>query len=287
MMNSIRYESLMESLERFHTEMVRAGEDFYIYDVFHTPQADYPFRMEEYGCCICLEGETRGSIDLMPCTMKASSMVVNVPGQLLERHFMSEDFRGIGIVMSREFIRGLGFPYNFELDRMLRESPVIDLQPSELEAMLSYCHMVRRLLETERPYQMETLRHLTCAFFYGIGSYLYRLSSSRHYSADEMLMQRFISEVREYYRSQRKVLFYAGRLNISPGHLSSVIKRISGKSPGEWIDDYVVDEARALLKGTSLTVQQVSHELGFPSQSFFGKFFKRVTGMSPKEYREK
>lgn len=163
---------------------------------------------------------------------------------------------------------------------------MLDLQPSQLEAMLTYCRMVRRLLERERPYQMETLHHLTCAFFYGIGAYLYQLSVSRHCSNEELLMQRFLAEVKEHSRRERKVLFYADRLCISVGHLSAVVKRVSGKSPGEWIDNYVTEEARAMLKGTSLTVQQISHELGFPSQSFFGKFFKRVTGLSPKEYRE-
>lgn len=199
---------------------------------------------------------------------------------------MSHDFKGIGIVMSQGFIKGLGFPYNFQLDRMLRESPVLELQPAQLEAMLTYCRMVNRLLETERPSQMETLHHLTCAFFYGIGSYLYQLSSSHHYSNEEILMQKFLAEVKEHHRKECKIQFYADRLNISLGHLFSVIKRVSGKSPGEWIDDYVTEEARALLKGTNLTIQQISQQLGFPSQSFFGKFFKRVTGLSPKEYRE-
>lgn len=87
-------------------------------------------------------------------------------------------------------------------------------------------------------------------------------------------------------RQERKVQFYADLLHVSIGHLFAVIKRVSGKSPGDWIDEYVVSEAHILLKGSSLTIQQISQELGFPSQSFFGKYFKRVMGVSPKEYRE-
>lgn len=284
-MKTIEQVNLKDHIEAVHGEARSVGRDFYIYDVAHSPQRNYPFKIGEYGCCICLEGEAKGCIDLMPCHLKPSTMAINAPGQLLEQHAMSSDFKGVGIIMSREFIKGLGLPYSFQLDRMLRESPVIELLPSQLEAMLTYCSMVRRLLEKERPYQMETLHHLTCAFFYGIGSYLYQISAGRHSTHEEMLMQRFLAEVREHSHSQRKVLFYADRLNISLGHLFSVVKRVSGKSPGEWIDDYVTEEARALLKGTNLTIQQISHQLGFPSQSFFGKFFKRVTGLSPKEYR--
>ena len=214
-------------------------------------------------------------------------MVVNVPGQLLEQHSMSHDFKGTYIAMSREFIKGLGLPYNFQLDRVLRDSPEVDLHPKQLEALLTYCTMVRRLLETERPFRMETLHHLTCAFFYGISSYLYQISEGRHYTNEEILMQKFLSEVKMGYHKERKVQFYADRMNISIGHLFAVIKRVSGKSPGDWIDEYVVSEACALLKGSNLTILQISQELGFPSQSFFGKYFKRIKGVSPKEYRER
>lgn len=286
-MKTIEYLNLRKNIEENCKEARSVGDDFYIYEVSYRSPTGYPFKIDDYGCCICMEGEAKGSIDLMPCNLKPSMMAINVPGQLLELHAMSNDFKGIGITMSRGFIKGLGLPYNFQLDRMLRESPVLELQPVQLEAMLTYCRMVNRLLETERPYQMETLHHLTCAFFYGIGSYLYQVSSSHHYSNEEILMQKFLTEIKTNFCKERKIQFYADRLNISLGHLFSVIKRVSGKSPGEWIDDYVTEEARALLKGTNLTVQQISHQLGFPSQSFFGKFFKRVTGLSPKEYREK
>lgn len=285
-MKTIKQVNLKDYIEAAHKEARTADGDFYIYEVVHQPQRNYPFKINEYGCCICLEGEAKGCIDLMPCSLMPSTMAVNVPGQLLEQHGMSNNFKGIGIIMSQNFIKRLGFPYNFQLDKFLRESPVIELQSSQLDAVLMYCSMVRRLLEKERPYQMEALHHLTCAFFYGLGSYLYQISINRHCTYEETLMQDFLVEVKTHYRHHRKVGFYADRMHISLGHFFAIVKRVSGKSPGQWIDEYITEEARALLKGTNLTVQQISHELGFPSQSFFGKFFKRVTGLSPKEYRE-
>jgi AraC-like DNA-binding protein len=65
-----------------------------------------------------------------------------------------------------------------------------------------------------------------------------------------------------------------------------VIKENSNMPAAAWIDNSVVLEARAMLKSTNMTIQQISDELNFPSQSFFGKFFKRVTGMSPKAYQK-
>jgi AraC-like DNA-binding protein len=67
--------------------------------------------------------------------------------------------------------------------------------------------------------------------------------------------------------------------------LSKVIKATGGKPANDWIDDHVVLEAKALLKSTNMTIEQISDALHFPSQSFFGKYFKRVTGLSPREYK--
>ena len=72
---------------------------------------------------------------------------------------------------------------------------------------------------------------------------------------------------------------------ILPKHLSNVIKELTGKSASQWIDDYVVLEAKTLLKSTNLTILQISEELHFANQSFFGKYFKQHTGLSPMRYR--
>lgn len=284
-MERIKHLGINERIELGAINTGNADNDFYIYNVEKRALLDYPFKIDEYSCYVCLEGKAGGTIDLLPFCLSPSSIAVNVPGQLLEQKWMSDDFRAIGVTMSHGFVRSLGLPYNFQLDRMLRDAPVVQLSVQQMDAILSYCTMVKRLLEHKRPFQMETLRHLTCAFFYGIGSYIYQLSEGRSYSAEESVMRKFIDELKANYRRQRKVTFYADRLNVSPGYLSTTVKNTSGRTPGEWIDDYVIEEARALLKGTELTVQQISYELGFPTQSFFGKFFKRVTGMAPREYR--
>lgn len=78
----------------------------------------------------------------------------------------------------------------------------------------------------------------------------------------------------------------AGKLCISPKYLSHVVRSVSGRHPGDWIRDYVVLEAKALLKSGKYTVQQVSDSLNFPNQSFFGTYFKKATGVSPMAYKE-
>lgn len=102
----------------------------------------------------------------------------------------------------------------------------------------------------------------------------------------EEIMAKFILMVSENFRKERQVSFYAEQLCVSSKHLSAVVKEISGKTAREWIENYVTVEAKVLLRSTDLTIQEVASRLNFSNQSFFGKYFKHQTGLSPSEYRK-
>ena len=106
-------------------------------------------------------------------------------------------------------------------------------------------------------------------------------------SRREEIMARFILSICKHFHTERQVSFYAKELCITPKHLSSVVKETSGRTAGEWIDHYVIMEAKMLLASTDMTVQEISSRLNFANQSFFGKYFKHHTGDSPTEFRHK
>ena len=98
-------------------------------------------------------------------------------------------------------------------------------------------------------------------------------------------MQTFLRLVRANYRSQRAIAFYADKMFISPKYLSLIIKEATGRSAAEWIDSYVLQEAKNLLRYSGKNVQQIAYELNFTNQSSFGKYFKHLTGMSPTRFQ--
>jgi AraC-like DNA-binding protein len=100
------------------------------------------------------------------------------------------------------------------------------------------------------------------------------------------LCERFITLVSENYKEKREIGYYADKLCVSNKYLSSLLKQETGLTALQWIERYVVLYAKSCLSSTSMTVQQISDELFFPSQSVFGKYFKRVEGISPKQYRQ-
>ena len=102
----------------------------------------------------------------------------------------------------------------------------------------------------------------------------------------EELLGRFIQLIMRYYKENRTLDFYADKLFISTKYLSDIIKRTSGRTAHDWIDKYIILEAKILLRSTNKTVQEISNELNFPNNSFFAKYFKKHVGMTPKEYRQ-
>jgi AraC-like DNA-binding protein len=153
--------------------------------------------------------------------------------------------------------------------------------------MAGYYSMLKKTVRMkDNPHRIEIVKHLTRAFFYGFGYQYHKIPDKVIRSKNEILLEKFLNYVQTNYKAERKLEFYAEKLCLTPKHLSKVIKETSGNSANEWIDNYVILEAKALLKSTNMTIQQISDELDFPSQSFFGKYFKRQVGLSPKDYRK-
>ena len=253
---------------------------------------EYPFKVDVTVAIICIKGTMEGVINLKPYTTNGACLIIILPGQIMEYKFISEDFEGLFLIMSSKFTDSLmpNAQDRFPLHLFVRDNPAISLDEEALQGMIDYFEMLKRVFQIkEHPYRMDVARHLTLAFFYGAGVYFHNIANNdnRNKTHHEILVEKFLHLVQSHYKEQRGLEFYAGKLCVTPKHLSKVIKATSNKTANEWIDDHVALEAKALLKSTNMTVEQISDELNFPSQSFFGKYFKRVTGMSPRDYKGK
>ena len=95
----------------------------------------------------------------------------------------------------------------------------------------------------------------------------------------------FMQCVQENYREHRELSFYADQLGLSLKYMSHVVFEHTGRHPANWIKDYVILDAKTMLRSGNYTVQQIAEDLHFPNQSFFGKYFKEATGVSPKKWK--
>lgn len=105
-------------------------------------------------------------------------------------------------------------------------------------------------------------------------------------SSGDALYERFMDLLFLHRGKKRSVIFYASQLYITPKYLCAVVKKASGKTPTEWINEETVREIECRLCHTQATIKEIAYELNFPNLSFFGKYFKSAKGVSPKRYRE-
>ena len=92
--------------------------------------------------------------------------------------------------------------------------------------------------------------------------------------------------IHENYARERSLNFYADIMCISPKYLSTIIKESTSRSAAEWIDEYVMLDAKNMLRFSGMNIQQVAYALNFRNQSAFGKYFKLLAGMSPSQFQK-
>lgn len=106
------------------------------------------------------------------------------------------------------------------------------------------------------------------------------------FSRKDEVLQKFVSMLYRNYRTEHEVTYYAEQQFLTTRYFSTIVKERSGKSPSQWIATALLVDARNLLKNTNMTIKEISDQLCFPNQSYFGKWFKNLTSASPLDFRK-
>lgn len=268
------------------------GDDFAIFDnMGDIPLFGYPTRLNASCLSLCLKGYCRIRINLKEYEFASGGLVITLPEQILQQVERSDDFTGIFVIVSKRFIDDVlpTVQQLFPLFFMIKEQPCLPLKPEQVAVVQEYYSFLQKKVKLkDNPFRKEITQGLVLSLFYEIYS-VYQGNEptvKKAKTRKEDLFERFIRAISESYKTERSVAYYADKMFLTAKHLSTAIKEVSGKTAGEWIDSLVILEAKALLKSTEMSIQEISDELHFANQSFFGKYFKHHTQMSPKEYRK-
>lgn len=260
-------------------------------DISMIPHSDKPEVNKTSITVIVDAGTIDVAINLNRYTINAPALITLIPGHITQHFGMSDDFHGLIIAGSNQFTSYLEINLQKALPIFLeiKNKPFIELTLQELELLKDYYYLLKKGLSVDsNSNRQDIAKNLMHALFYQIEDIFlkHKNPEDENKTKQEALFESFLKYVQLYYKQERELGFYADKLCLTPKYLSSVIKNTTKKSANEWIDSYVVLEAQALLKSSKMTIQQISDELNFPSQSFFGKYFKRHVGISPKEYKQ-
>lgn len=247
--------------------------------------AHEPYKLKHAAICICTAGHCSIKVNLQHYEIESPMLVTLMPGQIVEGIDYSPNFDGITIVLSKHFIDMLNLPGWQQQYMALFNNPVNTISVDTLRHLeIFYTILHKAASDEENPFRLQVIENLIRVFYYG-GVSKFRKFESSVTPIKNSIVERFMELVQEYYREERLIGFYADKLCITPKYLSKLVKENTGRSAGEWIDSHVILEARAMLQSSDMTIQQIAASLNFPNQSFFGKYFKRATGLSPKQYR--
>ena len=255
----------------------------------------FPSRLNALIIGVGTEGETSLTSNLQEFRLKKDSLFIFSPKHILQVQ-SNNRFKAHLIVIAPDFLKRI----NIDTKRMMPlflqfgSLPCMELTHAESQSLRSFISMVEQELKgSETDFSSEIIGGLIAATIYKVGDILTHyltehpeVDSPIHNRAEEYFRQ-FTELLGEHYKHERSVGFYARQLCIPPKYLTTLIKRISGKSVSEWIDNYVILEAKTLLKYSNMSVQEIAYYLNFPNQSFFGSYFKRNAGMSPSQYKAK
>lgn len=265
------------------------GKDFWIFDnITATMLPDYtePVKLTATISIFVRKGHFKFSNNLIVYDFDGPAIVNIRNGETLQLLSISPDFEASFIVMSKFFVEDIFMHINDmqNLSAMSRR-PVAKIPADILPKFENLYDSIRLVSsDTSNPQLQKALQHSIIAFYY---RYAYRCYDLLNSSADSgaRLSDRFIKLVKDKFKTERFLEYYADELGVTPKHLSRTVKAQTGYSAASWIERFLILEAKILLKSTNLTIQQISDNLNFPTQSFFGKYFKKNVGLSPKLYR--
>ena len=245
-----------------------------------------PYRFKEGRILYVLQGKAYISANLIKHEITPQTVIVTPPDSIIEVLNFDENFDFKALAFSNEFLptseRG-----NLT-DSYIKQGLVIHLTENEWRQAEHFFDLIWNIAN-EVPFRREVVQHTVTAMLFNL-RYIQKKkidSAPAGTFRNEEFFRRFITLINEHSKSERNVGFYADKLCLSPKYLGTLIRQISNQTVMDWIEQSVILEAKAMLKHSNLLVYEISDELNFANPSFFSKFFKRLTGMSPQEYQKK
>ncbi|MDE6669007.1 MAG: helix-turn-helix domain-containing protein, partial [Muribaculaceae bacterium] len=163
---------------------------------------------------------------------------------------------------------------------------VVPIAPEDTEAFDRHYATLKAITnDSENSHLYHAICFELVAFFFRTTYKCYRSFSEQVKHQKSFVSQQFLLLAQTHFRHERFLDFYAAQLGLTKKHMSRTVKEQTGYTAVEWIERFIILEAKVMLKSSTLTIQQIAEELHFPSQSLFGKYFKKNVGMTPKEYR--
>ncbi len=267
-------------------------EGFGIYSSVNLKDEIGPLKSNFYRVALCLEGGLQVDIGVETYRHKKNTIHFNVPDRLFMMKNVSPDLKAYYLFFSADFIEEVipegilakRFPFLHYLN-----TPFFELMEEEAENITQLMYSISNEIAQGLAEFKTSIKLLILMIFIAAKRSYNRQQIDKYLinKQESHLVSRFKKMVAQNFITLRNVKDYANKMAVSTNHLSKIIKHETGKTAGEFIDEMLIMEIKALLRYSELNVSEITHQLDFTDTSHLSKFFKKYTELSPLGYRKK
>ena len=238
------------------------------------------------------KGHSTIEVNTTTYELEKGCIFVVFPGQIIHVISISDDIKPLCIACSIDMMNDLMSQVKdgLQLFQHAKQAPFQQRDGEDFEQLKkSFRHIQEKIKVTkDNRYHYQIIKNLVISTaFECLDILTEKCIEPQGSNRKKALFNAFLQKVEEEHRENHSVKHYADELFVTPKYLSTVVEEMSGKSAKQWINEYIALDAKVLLQSTQKDIQEISNDLNFIDVSFFGKFFKRMTGMTPKAFREK
>lgn len=252
-----------------------------------------PFSIEsnKYMKCllgICISGEARFVMLGRDCIINKNQIFCLLPNNIVQLEFISEDFNIQYCELSVSFMKDITSRFPNIMFEYLLAHPSMNMTSAAMDEAIRYFDLIElKINEKYNLFQKDIIFNILFSFVLDMYNMINRdlpnLPLGK--TANERIFDKLSILLYHHLKENRPISYYADALNITPKHLSKVVKSIKNISVKQWIDDVMVYEIRQTLIGSQKSIQEISDEFSFSSSDAFHHFFRKHVGVSPSQYR--
>ncbi len=262
-----------------------------VFDANRHFQVSYPHRHDFYEILYLYNGSGFHIIDSNKYEIKPPCVFFMSPGQAHKLE-LSHDIKGFIFLFTAEFYlldqknknRLLEFPFFFSLEQ--NNPPLLLTSEKDKNFLKELFDRGSMEILKQKDVSEEIIRSLLDLILLTCDQIYPKDSNKVQRGKGHILVKNFFSLIEENYQNNLRVNDYAEKLAVTPNHLTQMVRQITGKTSVELIQKKLIAEVKRLLLHTNLTVTEISMHMNFPDQSYFTKFFKKQTGITPLQFRK-
>ena len=263
--------------------------DIIIYsDVKDLPFKEYMLKTPMVTIGICFKGRMQLDINDCPYQVMPNDILISPPNAYIKNAWLSPDFECNILCLSLRAVTDF-IPENrlWNKINMLSAYPIIHVDNENLHIFELCMKMLKeKLRASSSKYKKEIVYSIVKTYLLELLENINKDEPSQNkFSRKEILFKDFMKLLTSQTIKPRSLTWYSDKLYVTPKYLSTICKVVSGKTAFAWINEYVVNDIKHLFLNTDKSIKEIADYYNFPNCSFFGKYIRKHTGYSPREYR--